>query len=47
MQQRVAVIRGRLLAMETYSLPERLTLALEIMSAQRDSLAAKCALMSV
>ena len=44
-EEKVDVVRGRVLAMDTYSVSARLAIACEVMAAQRDSLAAKCAIM--
>ena len=44
-EEKVDVMRGRMLAMDTYSVSARLAIACEVMAVQRDSLAAKCAIM--
>jgi len=44
---RMTVLRGRVLAMETFSVMDRVRIACEVMSVQRDKLAAKCALASL
>lgn len=44
---KMAILRGRVLAMETFSVVDRVRIACEVMSVQRDQLAAKCALATI
>lgn len=44
---KMAILRGRVLAMETFNVVDRIRIACEVMSVQRDQLAAKCALATI